>query len=190
MAFAIVVVSSLLALGWARSRPVTETAFADFAGGLAPVAAPAGAWSVYLPDDTSQWGGTPSASWNSLGNGVFVSWADPRWWVAINGWTTVAGPNDGPRTCREVEDWVQASGSTLGLAATTNTSDALEQCLSTFALVSATPAGTMTSDTLGGRGTQTSDGTPRYRTGGVIENTGERGQVVVRLVAEASVANR
>jgi hypothetical protein len=82
--------------------------------------------------------------------------------------------------------WLATTGTQLGLT-TPGQNESLSTCLAVLDTVRSEPGNS--NDAWSGRGTQNADGQPRYRTG-VETFTGARpGEIVIRVVADATVVN-
>ena len=181
-------VAALVVLLLVRHRGTTPEQFAAFTARLQTVSAPAGEFTTFDPTTSGSYGTVPEGSWQQSGAGTWVSTVDPSWWQAVHGWETNATDAQATTTCEAALAWLSTSGKTLELPAPAQGED-LATCLSVFRSVSGAGAGVNVSDAWGGRGMQTADGAPRYRTGVLMNSGPKAGQVVVQVVADATVAN-
>ncbi len=171
----------------ARPRAATLEEFATFAQKLDSLSAPAGSFTPYDPTLDGTYGSAPEDSWSQIGTGTWSSTADPNWWVAVRGWKAPVTAGQEPATCQAVLGWFAATGRELGLT-TSDENETLSTCLSVLDAARSNPGAA--SDAWSGRGTQSADGQRQYRIG-VETFTGPLpDQVILRVEADATVANR
>ncbi len=183
---AVVVVAIALVI-LSRPRAATPDQFAAFSKKLDALAAPAESFTTYDPNLSTYLGSAPQGSWSLIATGTWSSTDDPTWWTAVRGWEITVPVGQDRVVCSDALAWLASSGSELGLT-TPGQNENLPACLSILDTVRSEPGNA--NDAWGGRGTQSGDGQLRYRTG-VETFTGTRhGDVVIRVTAEASVANR
>ncbi len=171
----------------ARPRAATLEEFATSAQKLDSLSAPAGSFTPYDPTWDGAYGSALEDSWSQTGTGTWSSTADPNWWVAVRGWKAPVAAGQEPATCRAVLGWFATTGRELGLA-TSDQYETLSTCLSALDTVRSTPGAA--SDAWAGRGTQSADGQLHYRIGVETVTGPVPGQVILRVEADATVANR
>lgn len=170
-----------------RPRAASPERFRAFSLKLGTLSAPAGTFTPYDPSSSSHLGSEPQGSWLPIATDTWSDTEDPSRWMAVRGWELTVPVGQGPAVCRHVLAWLATTGSELGLTTPGQNEDP-SACLSALDTVRSNPGNA--SDALGGRGLQTADGQLRYRIG-VETITGTRqGDVLIRVTAAASVANR
>ena len=170
-----------------RPRAATPEEFAAFSQKLATLQAPVGAFAAFDPSTSSYRGSQPQGTWVPTGSGVWTDTQDSTWWVSVRGWQASVPVGQEHVACRAALDWTALANSTLSLVEP-GQDGILAACLAAIVAVR-TDSGVI-DDVWTTRGIQTADGQMRYRTGGETF-TGERpGEVVLRVTADATVANR
>ena len=170
-----------------RPRAATPEQFTAFSQRLGTLSAPAGSFTAYDANDSPYLGSEPQGSWSPIARDTWSETDDPSWWMAVRGWEMTVPLGDESAVCRDVLAWLARTGSELGLT-TPGENESLPACLSALHTVRSDPGNA--NDAWSGRGTQTGDGELRYRTGAETFTGIRHGEVVIRVTAEASVANR
>lgn len=170
-----------------RSKAVTPEQFVAFSERLGTVPAPAGSFTPYDPTLSSYLGSEPQGTWSLIATDTWSNTEDASWWTAVRGWETTVTVGQERIACGDALAWLASTGKALGLT-TPGQNEDLAVCLSVLDTVRSEPGNA--NDAWGGRGMQSADGQLRYRTG-VETFTGTRhGDAVIRVTADASVANR
>ena len=170
-----------------RPRAATPEQFTAFSQKLGTLSAPAGSFTPYDPIFSSYLGSEPQGSWVPIARDTWSETEDPSWWMAVRGWELTVPVGHESAVCDDALAWLARTGSELGLT-TPGQNESLSACLSALDTVRSDPGNA--NDSWSGRGTQTGDGQLRYRTGAETFTGTRHGDVVIRVTAEASVANR
>jgi hypothetical protein len=184
---AVVVVGVLAVSLVTRPRAATPDEFTAFSQRLGTLPAPGGSFIPYDPVFSSYLGSEPQGSWVPIAQGTWADTEDPFWWAAVRGWEATVPRGHEAGVCGEALAWLTRTGSELGLTPPGH-NESLTACLSSVDHVRSNPG--IVSDSWSWQGTQTADGELRYRTGAETFTGTRYGDVVIRLKAEASVANR
>jgi len=183
----VVVVVAIAVTVLTRPRAATPEQFTVVSQKLSTLSAPGDSFTPYDPILSSYLGSAPEGLWVSIARDTWSEAEDPSWWKAVRGWEMTVPAGQGPAVCSDVLAWLTSTGSALGLT-TPGPNENLPACLSALDIVRSDPGNA--NDSWSGRGTQTGDGQLRNRMGAETFTGTRHGDVVIRVTAEASVANR